>query len=743
MPQYALGQEGNGAAAAASIDKRRAELERLLSRLPKSEPFTRWLKETGELPPDFDALPSSFEIQDPLTWDGGGKVSRDQWPRRRAEILKLTEQWLLGTAPPPPGNVEGEVLEKRKEGQREVWDVKLRFGPRQAAQLSATLHLPLDQSKPAPIFLCDSDRYRVWAQDAMAEGFGFCTHAARDRNDESWAYAKLFGDYDWSSFRRRGWSASRVVDWLITLPFVDAQRIFIGGHSRSAKQAMAGAAFDERIAGAIASSPGSGGSLPYRYCDQSVFGESAEVLTNLFPDWVHPRVRFFAGREHKLPADSHFIYALLAPRPLMISTATEDTVENTFAVEQLYQTLQPLYATLDKEKNLAFRYRPGPHATDEPTAHAFSQFLLSAAGRADKPPAELFPFTPFHVWNYASWARQHEPTSAPRPLAPLATSATSREAWPARRQQIRGRILWLLGDGPKYQAAPVEFGMGESESEEKSLGRANAKAPRRVKMRFGDGVNGYLFAPKASHKLPCVVWLPPFHTAKGFIAGPRGYRYAEYSPTALVAAGFATVGFDHLGIGGRQRERRDFYDKHPTWSLVGKMVLDARHAIDAAAASPEVDPRRIYLYGFALGGLIATLVAALDDRVSGMVSVAGFTPLRTDTESKGTGGIRRHSQLYGRIPRLGPFIGREQEIPVDFDEILAAAAPRPTLVIAPQLDRYATLSDIEHAVSQAAEIYALHGNKDSLQLQTPFDEIRLTDPMQNEAISWLKQQSDA
>jgi hypothetical protein len=38
-----------------------------------------------------------------------------------------------------------------------------------------------------------------------------------------------------------------------------------------------------------------------------------------------------------------------------------------------------------------------------------------------------------------------------------------------------------------------------------------------------------------------------------------------------------------------------------------------------------------------MGGMVATLTAAVDERVSGVVSVAGFTPFRTDTDAAGTG----------------------------------------------------------------------------------------------------------
>lgn len=739
--------------------RRRAELQQLLSRLPDSPEFDRWLKETSELPPDFDALPSVPFLPDPLEFTQDGvrqRVTREQWPKRREQIARDVEKWLLGSAPPPPGNVTAEILEKTRDRGHEVWKVRLSFGPDHAAKLSAELYLPNDTSRPAPVFLCDSSiRYLEWAEWAMTNGFAFCGHGARDpgnfpdggRGDDSFAYAKLFGNYDWSSFRRRGWSASRVVDWLTTLPFVDKQRIFIGGHSRSGKAAMAAAAFDERIAGVIASSPGSGGSMPYRYCDQSFFGESAELLTRHFADWVLPRVRFFSGREDKLPTDSNLIYALIAPRPVLMSTATEDTVEGTWTIEQVFKNIQPVYALLGAPENLALRYRPGSHPTDAATARAFSDFLLSAAGRTGRPPAEHFPFTPFHVWDYEAWAKKYAPDvrSFSKPASPdPATDASGKPltvgGWLRRRSQIRSQIAWLLGDGPAYRQMPSKFGEnGESEALIKLLGRDAVVAPRRIPFRFGDAIDGYLYVPEGGGQKPCVIWLAPFHAPRGFVAS--GYRSGTITPSALVAAGFTTLAFDPIATGARQLERRAFYETYPRWSLMGKMVLDARHAIDAALATPEVDPNRVYLYGYAMGGMVAVMTAALDERVAGVASVAGFTPFRTDTDTKATGGVRRYSHLYGWIPRLGPFGGNDERIPVDFNEILAAVAPRSALVVAPKLDRHATLADVLNAVRSAQELYKLLGAEDGLQVQTPDEENRLTDPIQGDVIAWLLRRS--
>ena len=107
----------------------------------------------------------------------------------------------------------------------------------------------------------------------------------------------------------------------------------------------------------------------------------------------------------------------------------------------------------------------------------------------------------------------------------------------------------------------------------------------------------------------------------------------------------------------------------------------------------------------------------MDDRVTGVVSVAGFTPFRDDTESSGTGGLRRYSELYGWLPRLGAFVGQSKKTPVDFDEILASIAPKPTLVLAPKLDWHANPASLSRSVESARDAYKLIGDEHTLRVE--------------------------
>jgi hypothetical protein len=138
-----------------------------------------------------------------------------------------------------------------------------------------------------------------------------------------------------------------------------------------------------------------------------------------------------------------------------------------------------------------------------------------------------------------------------------------------------------------------------------------------------------------------------------------------------------------------------------------------------------------------LGGAVAIYTAALDSRVKGIVSVAGFTPMRTDTVATGTGGIARYSKTRDILPRLGFFVGHESQIPYDYDDLLALIAPRPALIIEPLLDRDATPSDVHKAVEDARRVYGLYSASDHLMLSEPWDFNRLPNYMLHDAVQWM------
>lgn len=725
-----------------ALEQRAILLQRLKRYLPSSPAFEQWLAESGELPPDFDRLPSVYEPQDLLVFADGRRVTRETWPARRRELLALTEDWLLGHAPAPQaaGDVRAVIVRKRATRLGERWDFQLEFGPNHQAKLPGVLIIPRSVRGRAPVFITDRSVYRLWVREPMKRGFVYCYYMAGDDSpdigpnpgDHSRKWETLFGEHDWSAFRRRAWAMSRVVDWLVTLAFVDPRRIYTGGHSRSGKRSLVAAAFDERIAGVIASSPGAGGSIPYRYCDGSYFGESIEIMTRVFPDWVAHRTRFFSGREHKLPADNHFLYALIAPRPVLMSTGIYDPVESTWAIERTYELAAPVYQLLGAAGNLALRYRPTRHEWIRETCDAYGEFLLDLG--AGNCPVDRWPYRPFHT---APPPQARETASAP-------LSMSQRRApmpFPPKRQEVLARLDWLFGEGPAYEDKTLEWGVGDSDEEERLHVRNWPASPQRLRCRFGDGVHGQLYFPSiTAHgdpslrgKLPGVVFLAPFACANGYTGT---YRSGDFAHTRISAKGNTVLlAFDPLGTGTRQFERQSFYTRHPHWSVMGQMVRDARQAVAALRQVPEVDLRKVYLVGYGLGGLVATLTAAVEERIAGAISIGGWAPLRQGPQ--GREALRLWSVETGWLPRLAPYLDQQADVPVDFDEILTAIAPRRMMVVTPQLDWHANLDDVKAAVLRAQCAWGTANTAQGLDRYTPEDFHRLSTPVIDYCVWWI------
>ncbi|MCZ7639764.1 MAG: hypothetical protein M5U12_29190 [Verrucomicrobia bacterium] len=286
-----------------------AELHRIL---PRSAAWETWLEESDELPPDFARLPGVPGLPDPLRFASGQPVTTPaEWTLRRAELIELFQRYIIGSVPPPPDNVRVVESQTYREPGAHREEVTLAFGPEHRARLRLEILRP-PGSGPFPVFLTQYN-HRRWALIAVSRGYLACVYAGADARDDTDPWRNLWPAQDWTKLTRRAWAASRCVDYLETLPEADARRIALTGHSRNGKTSLIAAALDERIAAVISSSSGAGGACPWRCFSEAQFGEGIELITRNFPDWLHPRLRFFVGREDRLPIDQHELVACIAP----------------------------------------------------------------------------------------------------------------------------------------------------------------------------------------------------------------------------------------------------------------------------------------------------------------------------------------------------------------------------------------------------------------------------------------------
>jgi pimeloyl-ACP methyl ester carboxylesterase len=538
------------------------------------------------------------------------------------------------------------------------------------------------------------------------------------------------------------------------------------GYSRDGKMATMAAALDERIAALIAGSTGVGGILPWRLSGERNAGEGIETTTRQFPTWFVPRLRFFAGREDRLPVDGNLLVAMIAPRAVLMEYGLNDEVSNSWGSEQTYHSAMRAYKLLGQPDRMGLLRVPGFHGAND--QEACLDWLDIQFGRSTRTWTNNFLFP----WDFDKWREKSRealdvnryPRHVPGDL--FSSGIASISDWERKAADVRKSVEWALGEEPPRMPPGAGRGALGGRGGPALAGRGAAGNPGQVtpdlvnwviqrggnqfgwfepqksqttsrSVSFGFNVRGDLYYPAGTPentKLPTVIWLHGSSYQLGYM---WVYHNDLHPILALVKAGYAVLAFDQSGFGSRMNETGPFYDRYPHWSHLGRMVEDTRAAIDALEKDSLVDPQRIYLFGYSLGATVGLYAAALDSRVQGVVSICGFTPMRTDTNAKGTGGVARYSHERDLIPRLGFFAGHEDRIPYDFDELLAMVAPRPALVIQPQLDRDATPADVRSAVDQARKVYTLYGVPGKLALREPWDYNRLPDSTQDLIIQWM------
>ncbi|HRP55484.1 alpha/beta fold hydrolase [Agriterribacter sp.] len=688
-------------------------------------------------------LPSIPFLPDPLVLDEGKKdipiITQKQWYKKRDGIRGQYQHWISGSVPPPPETFHVKVLREKTEGGVKLQMAELSFGPGYKAKMTVELMIPLS-AKALPVFMTQWN-HRGWAQVAVRRGYISCVYAGADVKDDTKNYNEIFAGYDFATLMKRAWGASRVIDYLYQLPEVDTARIALTGHSRNGKQSLMAAAFDKRIKAVVSSSGGTGGESTFRWSDERFDSESLEEITRNFPHWFSPRLHWFAGREQKLPVDQNSLMSLIAPRGLMLVSAITEEQGNPWGIGQSYQSVKKVYHFLKADAKIAILLRRGRHQHAARDVEDFIDFFDYIFGRSHKAPENKL----YYDYSFEKWEQLSGESIDPLKF-PVGKKAVS-----VQQDSIRNKVCWLLGDEPsgvpsetllssllkKNSTYPDDY--LEEVISESSLPAGIKKMSVGPYTPLGDDLWGNIYFPagsvtedSVSGKLPLVIYLHEYSYATGY------HRRSIPFFRRLIEKGFAVLALDMAGFGTRVDEALHFYDRYPRWSLLGKMVSDTRDVInDAYTRMPFIDTGKIYVAGYSLGGTVALFAAALDTRVKGAAVVSAFSSFRND--NKGTEGIRHYAALHGLIPRLGFFIGHEDRIPVDFDEILSCIAPRSLLIIAPKRDRSHSIERVQKIVSPVSALYQQKQAGDKLTFEQPDTCNGFPDRLQQEVTGWMSE----
>jgi endo-1,4-beta-xylanase len=370
----------------AVLSNDQAEIDRCSSILASA---LKNLRRNGKYPDPME-LPEIKTLPDPFTFFNGTKVkSIEDWDRRRDEIKELSQYYEYGYMPPPPDAVTAMLNDKTIEIT--VTD-KGKTGV-----ITGLLTLPTveqcGKNGPYPVIV-SIDFWPMKPHDIfLKSGYAVLSitysSAASDDFEHKGAFHSLY-PYNVTTGNDAGtllawaWAASRGVDGLEYLVRntpelknkLDLERLVVTGFSRCGKAALAAGLFDNRFKVVSPGASGCGGAAVYRYQsfgNEYEWGTSPgnEVLGDKMRHQGHNSNEMLArflnypriyktntyGYAERLPYDHHEIIASIAPRAVLITTATDDYANNAEGDAIGYEGAKPVYKILNAEEMLALNIR--------------------------------------------------------------------------------------------------------------------------------------------------------------------------------------------------------------------------------------------------------------------------------------------------------------------------------------------------------------------------------------------------
>lgn len=316
------------------------------------------------LPPGLydESKVARYTLPDPLVLLNGEKVQDEStWQeKRRPEILNLFATQVYGRT--VAGKPIGMTWLLRSENRHAMHDsavtkcVRIFFlGTEDGPAMDLDITLPHSVSS-VPVFLVPG-----WMSDlpqVIRRGYGVAIYSPwgvePDNKDSAYTHGvrRYFAaqgqnepkEDEWGTIGAWAWAASRATDYLVTDPDIDAGRIFIMGLSRFGKTAMWAGAQDERFAMVFSCESGTGGATIVR----RGFGETVKAINDRFPHWFDGNFKKYNDRVADLPVDWHMLVALIAPRPVYISTAEQDYWGDPRGAFLAAKGAEPVYKLLGK-----------------------------------------------------------------------------------------------------------------------------------------------------------------------------------------------------------------------------------------------------------------------------------------------------------------------------------------------------------------------------------------------------------
>jgi endonuclease/exonuclease/phosphatase family metal-dependent hydrolase/dienelactone hydrolase len=322
----------------------------------------------------------------------------------------------------------------------------------------------------------------------------------------------------------------------------------------------------------------------------------------------------------------------------------------------------------------------------------------------------------------AEYFRRQTARVSGRPLADVHTLAD----WQDRRETYRLQLLEMLGLSPLPPRGDLKAALvGKVETEKFTVEKIHFQSLP------GLYVTANLYLPKTLNgPAPTVLYLcGHLRTVKNGIAYGTKVGY-QHHPAWLAEHGYVALIIDTLEMGEIEGEHHGTQRRGMWWwptrgyTPAGVETWNAMRALDYLATRPEVDMQRIGVTGRSGGGAYTWFLAAVDDRPSVLIPVAGVTDMTNHVVDDCIDG---HCDCMYQVNTYG----------WDFSLLAALAAPRPLLLSNSDKDRIFPLDGVQRIHRDLKRIYKLYNADDKLGLLITEGPHSDTQDLQVPAFRWL------
>jgi len=302
--------------------------------------------------------------------------------------------------------------------------------------------------------------------------------------------------------------------------------------------------------------------------------------------------------------------------------------------------------------------------------------------------------------------------------------------WERRRAAILAAAQTIMGPLPgAAKHCPLDVQVSEEVDAGNYVRRSITYASEP-----GSRVPAYLLIPKRllhepQAKAAAVLCLHPTDNKIGrkVVVGLGGKEHRQYA-VELTERGYVTLAPPYPLLADYQPDLAGLGYVSGTM----KAIWDNKRGLDLLDGLSFVQRGNYAAIGHSLGGHNSVYTALFDDRIKAVVSSCG---LDSFADYKGGDITGWTSTRY--MPRLAAFKGRAAETPFDFDELLAALAPRPVMLSAPLHDANFQAASVDRLAATARAVYTLLGAPEALVVQHPDSEHDFTDDAREKAYTFL------